>query len=111
MFIVLKDVVACEAHPFPWSSIIANELFEERTKSQRAVIAIGQQNHARSASSETDEIVLNTGYPSFFRKGKAVTRSRKQDPTQTGRKAETITFSAGFGREGRSLVQGVDGKL
>ena len=84
MFIILKNVLAREACPFPWSNVVADELFEKRTKGQRAVIAIGQQDHARSTLREADEIVLDAGYPSFFKKGYAVARSREQAPTETG---------------------------
>ena len=58
MFFVVEDGFACVSFPLPWGDSVAEELLEERTEGEFAVVAVGEQDHAVAGTHEADEKVF-----------------------------------------------------
>ena len=102
----MEDGFACVAFPLPWGDSVAEELLEERTEGEFAVVAIGEQDHAVAGAREADEKVFCAAAVALLEEGRPEASVREETPAEAVGEPDMRAFAAGFGAEFLYLLLG-----
>lgn len=66
------------SYPVPWGYGVIEDAFQQRTKREFSVVAIGEKDHAVAVPGEADDGVLCAVSVTFLEEGRAILRLRQQ---------------------------------